>query len=194
VRSSREPSKPPPWRTTHPPLRTQPLQELTLQDFKVNPQYNQGYGYAFREIVRKEAERRCLPGCTKAECCGGQFRVLAEASRDPNKTPTASQEEADDKILKEFLGDNSYKLQNMTGAQRLETLMQALTRDLANKLGKHRHAYERRQSPPGYWRTDFPNTQEQRADRAQAEQQEREQLAHRYEEAMRRGAYIFRDE
>lgn len=176
------------------PLRTRPLNELTLQDFKVNPKSNQGYGYAFREVVRKQADRRCLPGCTKPECCGNQFRVLAEATRNPNKTPTASQEEADEKILNEFLGDNSYKLRNMTEAEKHETLMQALTRDMANKVGKHRHAYERRQSPPGYWRSDFPNTQEQAEDRAKAEQVQREELTHRYEEAMRGGAYIFRDE
>jgi hypothetical protein len=176
------------------PLRNRPISELKLQDFKVNPNYNQGYGYAFREVVRNQAERRCLPGCTKPECCGNQFRVLAEATRNFDKTPTASQEEADDKILKEYLGDNSYKLRNMTDAERHETLMLALTRDMANKVGKHKHAYERRQSPPGYWRSDFPNTQEQAEDRAKAEQVQREELAHRYEEAMRRGAYIFRDE
>ncbi|KAG0652068.1 Akt phosphorylation enhancer [Hyphodiscus hymeniophilus] len=183
-----------PSSTRNPPLRTRPLDELMLHDFKVNPKYNQGYGYAFREVVRKQADRRCLPGCTKPDCCGGQFRVLAEALRDPDKPLTLSQEEADDRILQEFLGDNAYKLRNMTKTEREETLMQALTRDMANKMGKHRHAYERRQSPPGYWRSDFPNTQEQVQDRAKAKEVECEQLAHRYEEAMRGGAYIFRDE
>jgi hypothetical protein len=183
-----------PSRPRNQPLRTRPVNELTLQDFKVNPKYNQGYGYAFREVVRNQADRRCLPGCTKSECCGAKFRVLAEAARDLKKDPTASQEEADERLLEEFLGDNSYKLRNMTKAERDETLMRALTRDLANNIGKHRHAFERRQSPPGFWRSDFPNTQEQLQDRAKAEQLEREQICHRYEEAMRRGAYIFRDE
>jgi hypothetical protein len=194
-RSKEQIGTPNPTKSRNQPLlRTRPLHELILQDFKVNPKYNQGYGYAFREVVRNQADRRCLPGCTKPDCCGGKFRVLAEATRDPNKTTTASQEEADEKILKEFLGDNSYKLRNMTEAERYETLMQALTRDMSNKMGKHRHAYERRQSPPGYWRSDFPNTQERTEDRAKAAELEREQLAHRYEEAMRGGAYIFRDE
>lgn len=175
-------------------LRSRPLNQLTLQDFRVNPSYNQGYNYAFNDVVRNQAERRCLQGCTKPECCGGKFRALAEATRDPNKPRTMSQEEADDKILKEFLGDNSYKVRNMTKDERQETLMQALARDFSNKFGKHRHAYERRQSPPGYWRSDFPDTQEQVQDRAKAMQLERDQIAHRYEEAMRGGAYIFRDE
>ena len=176
------------------PLRDRLLDELTLQDFKVNPKSNQGYGYAFREVVRKQADRRCLPGCTKLDCCGGQFRALAEATRDRDKTPTASQQEADEKIIKDFLGDNSHKAQNMTEAERHETLIRALARDMSNKMGKHRHAYERRQSPPGYWRSDFPDTQEQIQDREKARELEREQLLHRYEEAMRGGVYLFRDE
>jgi hypothetical protein len=171
------------------------LTELTLQDFKVNPKYNQGYNYAFNDVVRNQAERRCLQGCTKPECCGGKFRALAEATRNPNQPLTLSQEEADDKTLKEFLGDSRYKLRNMTKNEREEALIQARAREMSNKYGKHRHAYERRTSPPGYWRSDFPNTQEEVQDRAKAQQLERDQIAQRYKAAMRPGgAYIFRDE
>jgi hypothetical protein len=184
-----------PARTWKQPLRTRPLTELTLQDFKVNPKYNQGYNYAFNDVVRNQAERRCLQGCTKPECCGGKFRALAEATRNPNQPLTLSQEEADDKTLKEFLGDSRYKLRNMTKNEREEALIQARAREMSNKYGKHRHAYERRTSPPGYWRSDFPNTQEEVQDRAKAQQLERDQIAQRYKAAMRPGgAYIFRDE
>ena len=184
-----------PVRTWKQPLRTRPFTELTLQDFRVNPKYNQGYNYAFNDVVRNQAERRCLQGCTKPECCGGKFRALAEATRNPNQPLSLSQEEADDKTLKEFLGDNRYTLRNMTKSEREETLIQARTREMSNKYGKHRHAYERRTSPPGYWRSDFPNTQEEIQDRAKAQQLERDQIVQRYEAAMRPGgAYIFRDE
>jgi hypothetical protein len=184
-----------PTRTRIPSLRTRPLNELTLQDFKVNPKYNQGFNYAFSDVVRNQAERRCLQGCTKPDCCGGKFRALAKATRDWSQPLTMSQEEADNKTLKEFLGDNSYKIRNMTKAERQEILLQALTREMSNKFGKHRHAYERKSSPPGYWRSDFADTQEQAEDRAKAEQIQRSQVAHRYEEAMRPGgAFMFRDE
>ena len=184
-----------PARNRKQPLRTRPLDHFTLQDFKVNPKYNQGYDYAFSDVVRNQADRRCLQGCTKPECCGGKFRALAEATRNPNLPLTLSQEEADDTMLKEFLGGNSYKLRNMTKNEREEILIQARARDMSNKYGKHRHAYERRTSPPGYWRSDFPNTQEEMEDRAKAQQLERDQIAQRYEAAMRPGgAYIFRDE
>jgi hypothetical protein len=99
------------------------------------------------------------------------------------------------RILKEFLGDNAHKIRNMSKAEKDETLLQARTRELANKHGKHRHAYERRQSPPGFWRLDFPSTQEERDDRRKIEQHEQVLVAQRYGEAMRPGgAYVFRDE
>jgi hypothetical protein len=114
---------------------------------------------------------------------------------DPYKLPTASQEEADTRLLKEFMGDNAYKIRNMTKTEKEELLLQAKTRELANKHGKHRQAYERRRSPPGFWRLEFPNTQEEREDRRKGERLERDMVAQRYEEAMRPGgAYLFRDE
>lgn len=177
------------------PLRSKPLEELTLLDFKVNPKYNNGYDYAFTDVVRNQDARRCLAGCTKPECCGTVFRALAEATYDANRLPTASQEDSEMRLLREFLGDNAHKIRNMTKAERDETLVQAKTRDLANKHGRHRHAYERRRSPPGFWRADFPSTQEEREDRRKIEQQERDLVAQRYREAMRAGgAYMFRDE
>jgi hypothetical protein len=177
-------------------LRTLPVASLRLEDFKINPSYNQGYDYAFGEVVRDRNARQHLQGCTKPECCGNQFRVMALTSmRNPNIPATASQEEADEELLEEFLGDNYYKVKNMSKAERDEVLIKAKTRDLANKHGKHRHAYERPSSPPGFWRADFPTTQEDMEDRARAEEELRNQVQQRYEEAMRpNGRYMFRDE
>jgi len=176
------------------PLRARPLEKLSLQDFKVNPNYNQGYDYAFTDVVRNQADRRCLQGCTKPECCGNKFRALADLARDPNITPTSSQEEADQILLDDFLGDNAYKLNNMTKDERDEVLLQARTKQMSDKYGRHRNAYERRQSPPGFWNIDFPNTQEAREEAEKARVYERGLVERRYREAMRRGAYIFRDE
>lgn len=177
------------------PLRSRPLESLALNDFKVNPNYNQGYNYAFTDAVRNQTDRRCLPGCIKPECCGNKFRALAEIQRNPDQPLTMSQEEEDEVLLEEFLGDNAYKLRNMSKDERQETLIQARTRELSKKHGKHRQAYDRRRSPPGYWRADFPTTQEENQDRVKAKQFERDLVARRYEEAMRPGgAYVFRDE
>jgi hypothetical protein len=178
------------------PLRARPISRLNLSDFKVNPNYNQGYGYAFQETVRgRDARQKCLQGCTKPECCGRKFRVLAEMDREARGPPTLSQEEADELLLEEYLGDNAYKIQNMSTAQKEEIILQARTRELANKLGRHRHAYERRTTPPGFWRPDFPTTQEEREDREKANKIARSHVEERYKEAMRpNGRFLFRDE
>jgi hypothetical protein len=173
-------------------LRTRPVEKLRLQDFKVNKDYNQGHDYAFREVVRGHA-RHSLEGCTKPNCCGDKFRKLAEITTV--ESPTKSQEERDDELLRKFMGDNAHKLRNLSEAERHELLLQAKTRDLSYHLGRHRHAYARQSSPPGFWRTDFPTTQEEMADRIKAEEIERALILERYNEAMRPGGrYIFRDE
>jgi hypothetical protein len=108
---------------------------------------------------------------------------------------TCSQEVRDQQILDEYMGDEKGKLVLMSKTERYELLLQAQAKELSKRHGKHRHAYERRKSPPGFWRADFPTTQEQATDRAEAHKFERELVQKRYEEAMRgNGAYIFRDE
>jgi hypothetical protein len=177
------------------PLRARPVSRLNLSDFKVNPNYNQGYNYAFHEVVRGRDARQCLQGCTKPECCGRKFRTLAEMDRETRGPPSMSQDEADEKLLEEYLGDNAYKIRNMSKAEKEELIIQAKTRDMANKFGRHRHAYERRTSPPGFWRADFPTTQEEREDREKAREIARSHVEERYKEAMRpNGRFIFRDE
>jgi hypothetical protein len=179
----------------HEPLRLRPVQSFTLQDFKVNPNYNQGFNYAFSEVVRGKDARKCLQGCTKPGCCGFKFRALVEGLRDPNKPLTASQEEADSILLEEYLGGDTHKLRNMSKEERDELVIVARTRDYANKHGKHRHAFERPASPPGFWRADMPTTQEENEDRVKAKEREKNLIEERYREAMRKGGrYIFRDE
>ncbi|KAF2878437.1 DNA repair protein endonuclease SAE2/CtIP C-terminus-domain-containing protein [Massariosphaeria phaeospora] len=172
------------------PLRTTPIDQLSITDFKPNPAYNQGYTYAFAETVRKRGDRACLPGCTDPKCCGSTFRTLAAAAAPLS----ASQEEA---VLQNYLGDayDGFGLTQMAAAERAELVLQARTREMAAKHGKHRQAYERHTTPPGFWRVDFPTTQEQLEDRRKAEEMERSAVQERWMEAMRKGGkWIFRDE
>jgi hypothetical protein len=172
------------------PLRSKPVTELTVQDFKPNPVYNQGYSYAFSETVRKRGDRMCLPGCTNPQCCGSTFRTFAEA-----QAPLPfSQEEA---LLEDYLGDayNNMRTTQMSSEERQELVLQARTKKMAKEAGKHREAYERRRTPPGFWRVDFPTTQEQQEDREQAKEQEKKIVQERWLEAQRKGGkWIFRDE
>jgi hypothetical protein len=188
AQSEPRPKRQPPTSTTR--IRDKPVSELKLSDFKPNPIYNQGYSYAFAETVRKRADRACLMGCTRPECCGSTFRALAAAA----PPLSASQEE---KLLEDYLGDayDNMRLTQMSADEKNELVLQARTREMANKHGKHRHAYERQRTPPGFWRVDFPTTQEEREDREKAAELERKAVLERRAEALRKGGrYVFRDE
>lgn len=171
-------------------LREKPVKELKAHDFKPNPAYNQGYSYAFSEAIRKRGDRMCLPGCTNPQCCGSHFRVLAGAL----EPLSAVQEEA---LLEEYLGDayNTVMSTQMASDERTELILQARTKKMAKDNGKHKEAYERRRTPPGFWRVDFPTTQEQEDDRGRAKQLEIQAVQERWLEAQKKGGrWIFRDE
>ncbi|KAF1979222.1 hypothetical protein BU23DRAFT_595172 [Bimuria novae-zelandiae CBS 107.79] len=163
-------------------LRNKPVSELRIQDFKANPAYNGGYTHAFTETVRRREDRLCLPGCTNPTCCGSTFRTLALAALPLS----SSQEEV---LLQDYLGDayDSFGLTQMDKDERDEIVLQARTRKMATEHGKHRRTYEGRKTPPGFWRVDFPSTQEQEEDREKATQMEQLEVRNRWLEAMRKG-------
>lgn len=174
----------------HSRLRDKPLQELRTSDFKPNPVYNNGYTYAFSEAVRKRGDRLCLPGCTNEQCCGSHFRRLAEAL-----APLLSAEE--EALLEDYLGDayNTVMSTQMSSDERAELILQARTKKIAKDSGKHRETYERRRTPPGFWRVDFPSTQSQEMDRGRAKELEVKAVQERWLEAHKKGGrWMFRDE
>ena len=175
-------------------LRNKPLSDLRLDDFKINPSVNDGHDFAFSEVVRNKDDRACLPGCVDMHCCGKHFRALALSQR-PNPPLTPAQRQEEQQLLEDYLGDYAYRLASMSKGERAEIWIEAKTRELANKYGKHRHRFSRMRSPPGFWNADFPSTQELDADRAEAEKRERQLVQDRYREAMRSGGrWLFRDE
>lgn len=181
------------------PFRARPLHRLGFEHFKLNPERNQGLDYAFDEVVRRKDLRRCLPACIRPECCGKGFRTLAKlkgfATAGNNDASLEYLDQEDREVLDEYLGDNRVVLETTTEKELRELLLDARTRYLANKFGKHRHAHERARSPPGFWRTDMPSTQELDRDREDAKKAEQEKLAERHKEAMRPGGiWRFADE
>ena len=188
--------KPPPQSTkSHRSLlRNKPLSELRLEDFKINPQANEGHDFAYSEVVRDKDERACLSGCVDMHCCGKVFRGLALSQR-PNPPLTPAQRQEEQKLLEDYLGDYAYRLATMTREERSELWIEAKMRELADKHGTHRHRFSRMRSPPGFWNADFPSTQELEADRAEVVKRERQTLQERHREAMRpEGRWMFRDE
>ncbi|KAK3325762.1 DNA repair protein endonuclease SAE2/CtIP C-terminus-domain-containing protein [Apodospora peruviana] len=175
-------------------LREQPLAELRLEDFKINPKSNNGHKYAFDEVVRNKADRAELAGCTDPNCCGKVFGGIAKSELTAGGAGFLKKVE-NIKLLEDFLGHEAYRLAVMTGEEKQEVWLQAKTQDLANRMGRHRHRFARRPSPPGYWNPDFPTTQEIVMRKDEGEKMERKQVEERWREAMRGGGrWLFQDE
>ncbi|KAK3905130.1 DNA repair protein endonuclease SAE2/CtIP C-terminus-domain-containing protein [Staphylotrichum tortipilum] len=175
-------------------LRDRPMAELRPEDFKVNPKSNNGYKHAFDEVVRNREERAELAGCTDPNCCGKDFRAMAESELSAGG-PGVLLRIADTKMMEEYMGSEAYRLVDMTREERQDTWLKAKIQDLADRYGRHRHRYARRPSPPGYWDPDFPTTQEIEQNKEEAEKLERAMVEERWRAAMRgAGRWLFRDE
>ncbi|EAS37184.1 uncharacterized protein CIMG_02538 [Coccidioides immitis RS] len=175
-------------------LRCRPLHRLRLEDFKLNPDKNYGLNYAYDEVIRNRSVKRCLPGCVTQSCCGPAFQALArgEIPRDVTFN-TLSPKHRD--LLEEFHVDKKDKLRNISSDKLYELLVEAKAWELSNRFGRHRYTHGRAASPPGFWRTDMPTSQEALDDREKAGEMERERVHVRYKEALRRdGIWKFADE
>jgi len=174
----------------HEPLRARPLHRLNLEDFRVNPKVSGELGYAYRESIRKREEKKCLPGCTREECCGAIRRFIA-AGGLPQDTSLTD----DELTLQGYLG-SAYAsvIHSATGQERQKMLLEARAKAFADTHGKHREVFQRNRTPPGFWRTEMPSTQELEQDWEEARKMDRQKVEERWREAMRGGRYIFRDE
>lgn len=176
--------------------RTLPLHRLKLNHFKINSGYNHGVDYAFSDVVRKGDERKCLSGCTRTGCCGDKFLAMARTGGLLTNIGGAVSKEAEEqKLLEEYLGDEKDLIHSMDPQDRQELLHEARAKHISDTFGKHKHIHQRPRTPPGFWRTDMPDTQELEHDREEAEKLEREKVYERYREAMRPGGlWKFADE
>jgi len=174
------------------PLRSRSIHALAMDDFIINPRFV-GSDYAFNAVVRAQDARRCLPGCT-GPCCAALLEFAAATER--GRTRTTGSDLADDKRIRDYLGrDQSPSA--LTSSQRQHLLISLRERDFVDKYSRHRLVFERRKSPPGFWRTDMPSTQDLEMLRAETKKAERRDVADRWTEAMRgdgKGRWIFRDE
>ncbi|KAF4556788.1 Hypothetical protein D9617_1g086700 [Elsinoe fawcettii] len=173
------------------PLRARPLHRLVPDDFRINPLYA-GTDYAFNAPLRDHASRQCVPGCTRPCCAALQHFAGADTPRGRAHTRGAAEDEDD--LLREHLGHDPAFL---TSSQRESLLRSARAQKVANKYGKHKQVFERRQSPPGFWDTEMPSTQDRQEHKKQAKERERQDVEERWREAVRgdgRGRWTFKDE
>ncbi|PPR04200.1 hypothetical protein CVT24_010748 [Panaeolus cyanescens] len=130
--------------------------------FEINPTANAGKAFQFEEVVRNKEQRKKLQG-GDCECCRDYYdsvgplpeRQQQPLWRSPSKTPQrpcirhtkpshfhdeneGSQLEAPSSSRRDVLDTASHKKQ----------------------ISRHRYAWERAKTPPGFWDIGFPNTQE----------------------------------
>lgn len=187
------------------PLRDLPRNKFYPEDFRLNPQHNQGLDFAYSEVIRGQGARKCLNGCTRPGCCGNLLRKAVEIggyiapkttrlSNALNEDEVEEGQSQDQDLLDEYLGDVKHRLKAMPESERKELLLQAQTEKFANQYGKHRSAaYGRASTPPGFWNTDMPTTQEEVENKKSANEMEKQKVEQMYREAMRpNGRYLLR--
>ncbi len=181
-------------RPEHEPLRARPVHRLNLQDFKLNPAHSD---YAYHETVRRHDEKKSLSGCTDRHClrCKGLRKFVTDSVYKTAQKPGESEDQADWRLMREFLGDNHRQLRHMSTKEKSDLLIEAQVKEFADRYGCHRQAFSRAREAPGFWEIDFPTTQEEAEDRAAADVMEREKVQERYWEACRsNGKWMFADE
>ena len=193
------PCNPPEILPEQEPLRVRSLDRLRLSDFTLNKNHSE---YAFHESIRKHDEKKRVGGCTDPFCdrCKdiAKFAELTEfvaptTSRLFGSSPLDT-EAAEQQLLEEYLGDGKQRLKRMKTDEKNEALKRAREKSFADMYGKHRQLHNRAVSPPGYWETDFPSTQQEAENREAAKAIDKVRIKERYNEAMRGGMWKFADE
>jgi hypothetical protein len=181
---------PPPVNPESEPLRARPMQQLRPQDFRINPAFADS-DYAFDDPMNRKtkAARRCLPGCINPACCG----EFLDAARHGLLPPSSK---SDAQVIEDMFGSSHAEVMAAYPPSRhKEILIQARAQEFANEHGKHRKTFERAATPPGFWRTEMPSTQEEMEDRRKAKEMEMMKVEGMWREAMRGGGrWLFKDE
>lgn len=163
-------------------LRFCGAKELQASDFVIDADKAYGRSYAHQTVVRKHDERKCLPGCLKL-CCAGLKDFLEKAGMPPTVSNAPRWRSSPDPSSPRC----GNKEKRDSGADQ--------AREFINKVSKHRNLFERNNSPPGFWNSEFPNTQEAEERRKQAKESEKRRVAEMKREAKKgSGRYLFRDE
>lgn len=154
------------------------LSKLDISHFRVNPDVNEGRDYAFAETVRNREARRCLPGCAKT-CCK-ELAGFVEAAGLPSPAPRGPR----------WRSSSPPASVNETRARELPP-----DKKFTAKFGKHRDAFARRRSPPGFWNADFPDTQAIEKQNEAAEEMRMQKVEDMKREAEKggKGRYIYKD-
>jgi hypothetical protein len=163
------------------------------------------------QVIRRKLDRKCLAGCTKPSCCGDTLRKAIEIGGLPLSPKTGARggglqwcsqsssnplpedtQAAEDALIRSYLGVHhaaDLDIAALPASDRRELLLQAQTKRMADSFGRHRSAHAnavettRPPTPPGFWRTGFPTTQEHELDRRAADELNEKRVWERTREA-----------
>ncbi|KAL4881517.1 DNA repair protein endonuclease SAE2/CtIP C-terminus-domain-containing protein, partial [Aspergillus karnatakaensis] len=173
------------------PYRVRPIKRLGLEHFRINPDFNNGLDFAYDDVIRRRDERKCINGCTRPGCCGDKFTAMV---RFGIPLSTSGEDMSDREMLERYLGEGKDLIERLSRHELENLLVEAKAKVFSNRFGRHRHQHHRAGTPPGFWRTEMPGTQELEEDHEEARKVEREKVTERYREAMRTGGrWIFAD-
>ncbi|KAK6497055.1 hypothetical protein TWF506_004539 [Arthrobotrys conoides] len=160
-----------------------PDNPLSPSKYRINKTKNEGFDFAFSEVVRDKARKDCLPKCVK-ECC----RDLASGKLYEMWKPPAPYESAKfgardssppDEEEAEVRNNEQYKEWN-NAREKSERNLQ---------FGRHRAQHQKAAEVMGYWESDFPTTQLLEEQRKESERRHMEKGFDRYEQATKGGMY-----
>ncbi|KAF8468412.1 hypothetical protein BDZ91DRAFT_848214 [Kalaharituber pfeilii] len=163
-------------------LRNRSAKELSVTDFVINPEKARGHNFAYQEVIRKRDERKCLSGCMRP-CCAGILKFLESAGM-PKKVSNAPKWRSSPPVpeLDEEGGRSDDEEEGEAGEG--EGMM----------MGRQEDLFPRTNSPPGFWESEFPDTQEVEERRKAAREEEKKRVKEMRREAKKGGRYRFRDE
>ncbi|CAN6599286.1 hypothetical protein TRVA0_001S07052 [Trichomonascus vanleenenianus] len=143
---------------------------LTVQwhpnNFKVNKSFNENVGYAFKQDLRRHTGN-CNAGGHTCKSCQEFYKAAG-----PLK----------------ISGGLSW---NASSAKNNLRLHQS---ELVAKASRHRQRFDKPDTPPGFFNSDFPSTQEQIELRKQEEEYQNKIARPRLLSAVTGGQYLFRDD
>lgn len=153
------------------PLQTARCESPSIEHFRINPENNHGRNFAYHETVRAKEARSCLPGCSKP-CCQDLGKFVEAAGLPLLPQGPRWRQAADDPQIEE----------DGNGQRRF-----------IERYGKHRDAFPRHRTPPGFWDSDFPDTQKNRERNEEADRMRRARAEEMQREAQKKGGrYMYR--
>ncbi|KAK9466647.1 hypothetical protein V1512DRAFT_208227 [Lipomyces arxii] len=150
--------------------------EWTIEDFVVNPKYNHSLDFAFDHVLRG-SERECVHG-RECDTCKQFYETVGHVT--PLPTGPIWNDDSPTPVK---------RLNTAAAAQQTPEAM----RKLIAQTSRHKKLYTRPASPVGFWRSEFPSTQEELQDREQNERVYQDKVQERLNEALKGGRYIFKD-